>query len=746
MKDISNNHLLNSKLLLFTLKRVLATLIVLLAPPCALLAAEPAPLYVFTDAVTRLATPGVEGAVPCHVATITAVGFGPHRTLTLTAADGAVSVSPLCEGIHVVSLGAPVNQERRFLAIAPPPELDAAAVRKALPRMGDKLLGGQPFRILSMGDSVTATGDYEAMLVMLLARATGNLNITFADKSYPGRSVDATVRHFDRDTRDLKPDLGLLMYGLNDQAGNVPLAAYLEQYAWVAELLASRFQADTVFLQPTPHIAVFGVDKQGAVNSPECAFRTVGFADAVTRLGTRLRVPVARTFAAIWGNGAGTIPETAIGMWPLYPQSYNAQFSSLLETRGQGDTIHPNALGHLQLAKAVLASLAGEEPPPSLRIAGVSRWTSAGVVSRITATNTSGKAREGRLEAYAPTGARIVASGSVPYTLQPGGSVSFEVAWPAVQKPEDLLRFPYFMYLCEELNPIAVVDVSGAGSTVRSIAAPFEVPGEFKAERQTVSGRRVNVTLNMPGGVQTAPVEIPEGSQVGRIPLIRKLESDGKIGYAVAEVAYVQYAQALPGEAAVDGDLREWDGQRWAPVGEPCQARGSGGPLDNRKSPDEAYIHMAFKAGIKGLFIALRGSGGLTGDRATLFFDPRAPEQLGTVGPYYWAGLSFAADGVIRLSKGETSSASDGMSGRWRAAGGGLDAELFIPYALMDGSSWPASGDLGFSLVWTHQPKDGRPTQLRWSEDGHEWNPRWYGIIRRADRPGDELPYRVRVK
>ncbi|NQU39654.1 MAG: hypothetical protein HQ523_06855 [Lentisphaerae bacterium] len=727
-------------------RRILISFALLIAPLCALMAAEAAPLYVFTDGVARLVTPGVEGAVPCHVATITADGFGPHRTLTLTAADGAVGVSPLCEGIHVVSLGAPVNQERRFLALTPPPALDAAAVRKALPRTGDKLLGGKPFTILSMGDSVTATGDYESLLVMLLARATGNTNISFADKSYPGRSIDATVRHFDRDTREITPDLGLLMYGLNDQAGNVPLAAFLEQYAWVAARLDARFHADTVFLQPTPHIAVFGADTKGAVNPPEIAFRTVGFADAVTRLGTRLSVPVARTFAAIWGNGAGTIPETAMAMWPLYPQSYNAPFSSLLESRGQGDTIHPNALGHLQLTKAVLAALAGEEPPPSLRIAGVSRWTSAGVVSRITATNTSGKPREGRLEAYAPTGARIVAPDPVPYTLQPGGSVSFEVAWPAVRKPEDLLRFPYFQYLCEDFNPISVVDVYGTGSTVRSIAAPFEVPGEFVAGRQTVEGRRVNVALNTPGGVQTVPVKIPKGSQVGRVPLIRKLESDGKIGYAVAEVAYVQYAQALNGEAKVDGDLREWDGHRWAPVGEPCQARGRGGPLDNRKSPDEAYIHMAFKAGTNGLFIALRGCGDLAGDRATLFFDPRAPELLGTVGSYYWAGLSFAVDGAVGLGKGETSVEAPRMAGRWRAAGGGLEAEVFIPYALMDVSSWPASGDLGFSLVWTHQPKEGQPTQLMWSEDGHEWNPRWYGVIRRADRPGDEPPYRVRVK
>ena len=456
------------------------TTALLIAPLCALMAAEPAPLYVFTDGVARFATPGVDGSVPCHVATITAVGFGPRRTMTVTAKDGAVSVSPICEGIHVVSLGPPVDKELRFLALAPPTALDAAAVRKALPRAGAKLLEGRPFVILSMGDSVTATGDYEAMLVMLLARTTGNPNITFVDKSYPGRSVDATVRHFDRDTRDIKPDLGLLMYGLNDQAGNVPLAAYLEQYAWVAEQLASCFRADTLFLQPTPHIAVFGADKQGAANPPEYAFRTIGFADAVARLGERRGVPVAKTFAGIWGNGADTIPEAAMAMWPLYPQGVGAPFSTLLESRGQGDTIHPNALGHLQIAKAVLAAMNGQTPPPSLRLTGESRWTETGVVSRVTAANDSGKPREGRLEVYPPTGAKIAVPGPILYKLGPGESVSFEVAWPEVRKPEDLLRFPYFQCLGEEFNVITVVDFAGTGCLPHGVEIPFEVRGGFE--------------------------------------------------------------------------------------------------------------------------------------------------------------------------------------------------------------------------------------------------------------------------
>jgi len=455
---------------------------------------------------------------------------------------------------------------------------------------------------------------------------------------------------------------------------------------------------------------------------------------------------VARTFAAIWGQGAGSIPEAVIAMWPLYPSNYAAQFSSIQESQGKGDTIHPNVLGHLQIAKAVYAALNGQAVSQALNITGESRWTQQGVVSRITATNTSGELREGRLEAYAPSGAKITAPQPLLYALAPGESTSFEVAWPDVRRPEDLLAFPYCSYLSEDFNRLAVMDVSGDASTVHSVEVPFEVSGDFVAGRQVVKGRRFEVTLQTQTGTERIPIEIPEGSQVGRIPLIRPLHDGAKTGYAVTEVAYVAFGQALSAEAVVDGDLGEWAAQRWAPVGEPCQCRNSSGPRDNRKSPDEAFVQMAFKAGTHGIFIALRGRGELAGDRATFFFDSRPPELLGTVGPYYWASLSFDVGGAVSLSKGETSTTATGMIGRWKTVENGLQAELFIPYTLMDRDAWPESGDLGLSLVWTHQPKDGKSTQLMWSEDGHEWNPRWYGVIRRDQEPQEILSFRVRVK
>ena len=323
--------------------------------------------YVFTGEVVRIRVQEVEAEhqLAAHVSTITRGSFGPAVTRICPVKDGFIEVKPLREGIHVVSLGPPADREVRFLAMDPPQSFDAEVVRRRLPRTGEKLLKGKSYTILTMGDSVTHTGNYEKMLVKMLERATGNENITFVDRSYAGRSVDASVRHFARDTSDIDPDLGLLMYGLNDQICFVPLRAFLAQYEWISDAMKDRFDGDTIFLQPTPHIAQFGPS----------AFRTIGFAEAVSRRGRRLDLPVARTFNGIWGDGGKDLARSVLGMWSLYPRHHRARFTTLWESRGKGDTIHPNALGHLRIARAVFDAITGRKRTPPLRVTGESRWT-----------------------------------------------------------------------------------------------------------------------------------------------------------------------------------------------------------------------------------------------------------------------------------------------------------------------------------------------------------------------------------
>ncbi|HUU69528.1 MAG TPA: hypothetical protein VM186_08385, partial [Planctomycetota bacterium] len=77
---------------------------------------------------------------------------------------------------------------------------------------------------------------------------------------------------------------------------------------------------------------------------------------------------------------------------------------------------------------------------------------------------------------------------------------------------------------------------------------------------------------------------------------------------------------------------------------------------------------------------------------------------------------------------------------------GGSAIEMFVPYELMELTAWPASGDLGLSIWWTHTGPDGKVTQIMWSEDGHPWNTRWYGVVRLVNDAKAKLPYVVRVK
>ncbi|MBN1828098.1 MAG: hypothetical protein JW884_02990, partial [Deltaproteobacteria bacterium] len=217
--------------------------------------------YVFTDNPAKIKVQGKMKSIRYRVRTVTRSGWGPESEGEADVVDSLVEINPMTEGIHIVTFPGTVSPEVRFLAITPPVKLDQTRVEKILTQKGKKLFSNQSFRIVSMGDSVTHTGDYESMLVMLLESATGNKNISFVDRSYPGRSADATVREFQKDAVENRPDLGLVMYGLNDQACGVPLPTYLDQYAWLARQLRLQCGSDCIFMQPTPvfYISVFGI-------------------------------------------------------------------------------------------------------------------------------------------------------------------------------------------------------------------------------------------------------------------------------------------------------------------------------------------------------------------------------------------------------------------------------------------------------------------------------------------------------
>lgn len=700
--------------------------------------------YVFTDEPAVISLPSGEATISYTVKTITVNGWGPIASKTMAIIDHMVQISPLCEGIHIVSFHVTPPLEVRFLALQPPAQMKGNQVLKNLPLAGSKLYHNASFTILAMGDSVTYSGDYKSLLVMMLQRATGNMHITCLERSYPGRSVDGSVRCFAEDALATHPDLGIIMYGLNDQAAGCSVEGYLDQYHWLATQLAVTCHADTVFMTPTPDIST------GETHGPysEYVIRTFGFAARLTELANQLSIPLADTFHALWGQGGDTLDAAGKAQWPVHPVYFNQQFTTMLEADGHGDGIHPNVLGHLMIARAAFHAIMGiASAPLPLSFSASSFWTKQGVMSKVTVRNTSSQTRIGKLQLYPIPDGAVMTPWDGGYNLKSFQAKTFFVNWPQMHTPEDMLLYPNNQYITLYQPLFSVLDSAEDHSALYYVDAPFTYDAHFIRERMQVDGNTVTVTLQQGKKRTPVTVKIPDGAEVGRIPLLRKIREHGQTGWAMAEIAYVRYGAAHSGEATVDGNLQEWGGQHWTPVGEPVQARWTQGIIDGRTSPNECYLQWAFKAGRQGLYCAVKGTGQLAKDGFTLFFDNRAPELLGTPGRYYWASGNLAANGQVDISKGETSASAPGMTGAWIARDDGMTIELFIPYVLLEASSWPASGDIGLSIWWGHKnTSDNKTTNLFWSEDGQPWSTRWYGVVTLDDTETKILPYMVRVK
>lgn len=717
--------------------------------PCLCVVAAPATIalaapYIFTDGKAVIAIPDAPAEVGYRVTTITWNGWGPTGEGKMVVKEGAIEIAPLTEGIHIITLALAKPAEVRFLAIAPPLPFKAKDVKTTLPHAWKKLLGGEKVTFLSMGDSVTYSGDYEGMLVMMLKRATGNQQISYFERSYPGRSVDAAVRFFQDDALPNKPDVGLLMYGLNDFNSGCSLEGYLDQYRWVAERMAADCGADTVFLTPTPDNSIW----QGFTEYHTGYFQTLGFASPLGQLAREIKVPLADTFHALWGTGGKTVDASGKAMWPLFPLDFSAQFTSMIESGGRGDGIHANALGHLAIAKSVYQAMLGIPPAPQpLTITASSAWTKNGLVSHVTVRNNTNSLRDGALRIYGLPSGEVQATLPDHYTLAPGKSLHFDIAWPQVKTPDSLLTFPSNMYIAPGRPYFAAIDFYGDGSSIYAVSAPMEVDAGFVRERQVAVGNSAIVKLRAGKKVTPIIVDWPKDAEVGRIPLKREITQGKQAGWAVAELVYIRYGEAKAGEATVDGNLDEWTNHHWSPVGEQIQARWTQGIRDLRAIPEECYLRWSCKAGKEGLYLAGKVTGDVRKDAFTLFFDPRTPDLLGTPGRYYWANGSFKENGAMSLSKGETSKQAPGITGTWKPANDGMTFELFIPYALMEMTIWPNNGDLGLSIWWCHPVKEGEwPMNLLWSDDGHPWNTRWYGVVRLDNGNGQPLPYMVRVK
>ena len=645
-------------------------------------------------------------------------------------------IPPRGEGLHIVTIDRPIRAELRFLALAVPEEMiDPEALRDRLPRFAEKLLSGQPVTILAAGDSVTATGDYPIMLKLLLERLTGNPDIRIAVAAYPGKSADAAVRHWERDIDPAAPDLLLVMFGLNDQSGGVPRQAYLAHHRWMAERMR-ELGGEVVFLEPTP-VARETTDAAGVPR----ATRTAVFAHALNGLGRELGIPVAHTFAAIWGAGDPDPRRAGRLMRPLFPPHYSKSFESAAEPGRSLDPVHPNALGHAALARAVLDAMHGPSPQKFLDAAGRSEWTEGGVVSRLTFRNLRDAAWTGRIDLVPPGGAEIQAQVWAG-TLAPGAAVTLPMSWKQAVEPSDLLGYPMDRYLAEA-DPAVVALLSSDGRTrIEVVDAPFAVTAEVLADRQITHEPAATVRIHTDAGPVVRRVTWPTDRAVGRISIVEAFEHEGHTGWAVGEVVYLRVPAARVGETEIDGELIEWANADWTPLDDPVQARWTQGSHGLSAPQIPIKLEMAVRAGARGVALAFRYGSDVEGNRFFVWFDPRPPEKLGTVGPYYWIIGEFVGPDRVRLRRGETSPAD----ARLDAAVGRGGLELFVPYPTMRQTGWPESGDLGLSVDWQSVDANGQTVHQLWADNGHPWNPRWFGLVQRVTTAPALERYRVRIK
>ena len=414
------------------------------------------------------------------------------------------------------------------------------------------------------------------------------------------------------------------------------------------------------------------------------------------------------------------------------------------------------------LDAAVLAAvheLPAAEPDP-LEITAESAWTDAGLATMIRLRNASDRPVAGTLAAFAPEDAVLDAAGGDPsgtFDLAPGETFARTVLWRGTADPATALFAAAPRRALRDGVPAVIAGLRIDGSfRTRVVEAPFRDGGAaFLPDRFEVPAGTRAVTLRARFGAAEEAVEVPlpeRSDEVFRLPVFRARSAAGApdgARNAAAELVGHRPATAIPGEIVIDGDLSEWAGRRFVPLGLPCQARTSRGVSDPRAALSDLFPGLSFFAGREALHMAMRAAGAAPGDGLTLFLDPRAPEAFGTAGSYVWAGIGLKEDGVVEVSRGETSPPGPGTVGRWRRTPDGtLEAEWSIPWEWAGLDAFPASGRLGLSVIY----RQGRPpyARLSWVESYFEWTPLHYGELRlvpdAAAESGDALPWLLRVE
>lgn len=206
---------------------------------------------------------------------------------------------------------------------------------RSLPRIVEKLNGGQPVKIACLGDSVTGvyyhTGGrraYPEMVGPALEQVYPKSRITVINAGISGNTTIDALTRLQKDVLGHKPDLVTVMFGLNDMV-RVPIADYQANLKTIIEKCRA-VGAEVLLCTPNAVIETSG----------RPTARLLEYCAAMKATGKELDVPVSDCYAA-----HAALRERDPLAWRLV----------------MSDAIHPNMDGHKLNAVAICQSISGRE-------------------------------------------------------------------------------------------------------------------------------------------------------------------------------------------------------------------------------------------------------------------------------------------------------------------------------------------------------------------------------------------------
>lgn len=217
-------------------------------------------------------------------------------------------------------------------------------VAKTVEAVAEGLKSGKPATIVAFGDSITGvyyhTGGRRAwadMLAIALEKTFPAARITMHNAGISGHTSAQGLARIENDVLARKPDLVVVMFGMNDTA-----RGSIEEFDRNLREIVSRCRrAGAAVVLSTPNSVYENPDRPTA--------RLAEFAETVRRVAKDLNVPLADSYAAYEAIRAKD------------PNAWRMLMS---------ETIHPNMNGHRLFAEVMAETITGEPvslddvPPP----------------------------------------------------------------------------------------------------------------------------------------------------------------------------------------------------------------------------------------------------------------------------------------------------------------------------------------------------------------------------------------------